>query len=377
MKSVKFVSIQAPLLWCLVLILFNSCSCSDDPVVENPFRWDNEMLPMSIDPFYYDGTYFAFPTDFENGIIYMAGLDELTGDTVFYREFADNLPFPSLSSKIFFDEGEVMFQLDRYIFHIDPSSGNTNSIDTFPNFVWNSYKTDEYFTGCSYNSSLNFYYYEFQKKNGAYKINVLYLNDLDQGEQLSGAPPFKSDDGWLLHTNNRFTSSNYESCIVLIQEDTIKTCDLFGSDNPSFNIYEFQDSYIMYRNNNLFSIDKIDLSINWEIPSTSSNGLILDDKLYVLASSEAALEEGLLIIDLEAGSYESIESNPSLGNLKTQDHQIPMIQYGQFRVFNTVKKDWDFVSESIQSRTGYQPHFGISPNSVLFWDIDGWHCFPY
>ena len=239
-------------------------------------------------------------------------------------------------------------------------------------------ETERYFSGCSYNSDLDFYYYEFVKEDGAYKIDTLHQVELGSGEQLSGAPPFRNNEDWILHTNNRFSSNNYESCIVRVRsQDATEICTLFAVDRAAFNVYDYGKSYIVYHSNRLMSVEKSDLAINWVVPSSSSSGILLDNKLYILAASDAATEEGLMIIDLESGQYESIESNPSLGSLQVRDHQIAMIQYGEFRVFNTMTKDWDFVSDTIQSRTGYQPHFRISPNSVLFWDMDGWHCFPY
>ncbi|MEL7223217.1 MAG: hypothetical protein AAGJ93_17965, partial [Bacteroidota bacterium] len=84
----------------------------------------------------------------------------------------------------------------------------------------------------------------------------------------------------------------------------------------------------------------------------------------------------IYIIDKATGEYRTVDSPACLGHLERVEDYIYFVGWGDFMKFDMINERFIPAHEEEKSRTGYQPVYGISPNSKILFDDDGWHCYP-
>lgn len=361
--------------FCMYLFACNPVSQSDE--LENPYRWvySTKFRPY-VNPIYHDGVYYGFPYDFEEGILYFVGIEELTGDTLFVHDLGSHYGNPSKNYPVFLEDEDLYMSTGKYLLRFHLRTGAILNIDTFPESMWEFRRTKDYFSASGSSGNR---FYEFVKNDKGYEARLIHYQPKPPNKRfVKGLAPVKSDSGWYIATYEMDFSKKLDFYIIEVNNDAVYYHDLEPLDHELTDIVHDDERHIyFYTVRELVAINKLDLSIKWKIFKHSSNAQIVGNRIYTLSFAEIAHTEGIVVVDIPQGTFKRIPSGPTRSKFQMRDEFLFCIQSGDLKVLDTKKDKWLITPESLQPRWAWVPTFGVGDHSVLLIDEDGWHCRPY
>lgn len=367
----------------LALIVLSLSCCEKEQKTEvQPYLWNiNTKVFTGINPVYFNESYFIFPTNYQLGEMYLLRVDERTGDTIYNVQLLgldDNLS--NSNAKAYVDDDELHIILDRNFYKIEIETGQIITRYDFPNFLWKSNVQDQNIYTCSYSSLEKFYFAYFDKDIG--EQHVVYSAELNGNEtDIIGHAPIVNGNSLILPLS-KVNSNVMENQLIQVGPDTTISVLIDFTDNwVGGPVFDDEVAIYLYMVDKMVAYRKSDLSVLWELETVvSGSGPYhqTEDKIYMGPSREIEVGDAniMYIIDKKTGGYKTVESPACLGHLERVGDFIYYVGWGDFMKFDMISEEFIPAKGNEKSRTAYQPIWGISPNSKILFDDEGWHCFP-
>lgn len=355
---------------------------------EPPYRWKlKTRMFTGIQPVYADESYFIFPTDYQSGEMFLLRVDEKTGDTIYNVQLLgldDNLS--SMNAKAYPENGELHIIMDRNFYKVDMATGQIMTRYDFPNFLWRTNIQDEYIYTCSFANSLDSFYYSYFHKDIGEQRHIYGAKISDGLNRIGGRAPVTSGNRLLLPFYEGNFPGTFDNSIIAVSSDTIEKIKIdFNSSTIGGPVFDDDENMYLYMVDKMVAYRKSDLTVLWElvtVPGGSGPHLQTEDKIYMVPGREINSGNGniIYIIDKRTGQARTVASPASLSPLERVGDYIYYVGWGDFMKFDMVNEKFIPEREDEDSQAalqgGYQPVYGISPNSKILFNEYGWNCFP-
>lgn len=380
-------------LWGLALLLAIAFSCceKDTPPpspTEPPYRWKlKTRMFTAMSPVYADESYLIFPTNYQTGQMYLLRVDERTGDTIYNVELLgidDNLS--TLNAQAYADDDELHVIMDRNFYRVDIATGQVKTRYDFPNFLWQGANVQgDYVYTCSYGGQLDSFYYSYFHKDIGVQHRIYGAKISDGLNLIGGHPPVVAGNRLLLTLFEGVqTSNHFDNYIIDVSPDTVRKVKIdFESNTIGGPVFDDENNIYLYMIDRLAAYRKSDLRLLWENRSIDGGCYLqTEDKIYMVASREVdnGNGNGIFIIDKATGYHKKVSGPACLGHLERVGNYIYFVGWGDFMKFDMINEWFLPEREGEDSQAalegGYQPRFGISPNSKILFNEYGWKCFP-
>ena len=178
----------------------------------------------------------------------------------------------------------------------------------------------------------------------------------------------------------------FDNSIVVVSSDTIEKVKIeFNSSTIGEPVFDDEENMYLYMVDKMVAYRKSGLTVLWEletVPGGSGPHLQTEDKIYMVPGREIDSGNGniIYIIDKRTGEARTVASPASLSPLERVGNYIYYVARGDFMKFDMVNEKFIPEREDEDSQAalqgGYQPVYGISPNSKILFNEYGWNCFP-
>ena len=373
----------------LLTIAFSCHEQQPAPTPTEPlYRWKlKTRMFTGIQPVYADESYFIFPTNYQTGEMFLLRVDEKTGDTIYNVELLSlDANMSNSNAKAYAENEELHIIMDRNFYKIDIATGNIMARYDFPNFLWRSNIQDDYIYTCSFANSLDSFYFSYFHKDIGEQHHIYGAKISDGFNTIGGRAPVTSVNRFLLPFYEGNYPGTFNNFIVAVSPDTIERVKIdFNGSTIGGPVFDDEENMYLYMVDKMVAYRKSDLTVLWEletVPGGSGPYLQTEDKIYMVPSREIDSGDGniVYIIDKRTGEAKAVASPASLSDLERVGDYIYFVGWGDFMKFDMVNEEFIPEREDEDSQAalqgGYQPVYGISPNSKILFNEYGWNCFP-
>ena len=357
------------------ITILSSCSGDLEPVeANNPYRWDIEIPFLFDNPIYYDGVYYGFPLESsdEFGNRFFIGIEELTGDLLFYNR-CDSTTCKWYNPQIvkINDEGLILFERSK-ISTYDLKSGLPLSTHPLPESIQLLSENDGIITASSFNEKK---FYEILRNGDSYSSNLIYEAPSDpESKFYYSLPPVAHHESWLIPCFELDFDGFANYVMIKVSNDTTTFHTLGKFQGRIKNMIGYNDTHMfLLTPTTVVALNKTTFKKDWVIFHKSAAFKVLRNKAYILSLDDL----GLLVVDLNNGTSKKINAKSTNADFQVRDEFLFTIINGDLKVLDTKKDKWLITPESLNPLWAWRTTFSVGDHSVLLIDNDGLHCKPY
>ncbi len=364
-----------------VILLITLCCKNQISEVQYNYWHNNNIETTFVTPRYKDGFYYIFPVDYNHQIISCVKISELNGSIEYIKEIGVFTNEPNMySSNVAFIDDFIYLIYNNVIAKINIESGAVVEEVKFENFIWRAEFYSEVIAICQYATDLkSMSYSTIDIYNLSSQELLIKCVQEDNHDLCGGHSPIKINEEWIIpfftgnKTDDFFSNTLYkidnkginDSLVLDLTEDIIT--------GPI--ILEGLQAYIVSLNK-LYSLDLHNFKIDWssEFDKTISGGIILSGDKILLSPKTSAMPHYSYEVDIKNGRFQiNIDENQHLNYITINDYVVILQSDG----YSIRQKDSNILYKKINALKS-KPYslFGLSPNTILVRDINGWHCIP-